>query len=308
MTAALTPPPKAQFFAANGTPLVGGKLYSYAAGTTTPLATYTSSEGISANTNPVILNSRGEADVWLDNVMYKLALYDAADVLIWTVDNVSSVNSGIFNGPVSGTTATFSRQLTAAGGAFSGEVSGATGVFSGNLAAGSITTPNGSGILALNASNLSSGTVPDARFPAVLPAVSGVNLTNLLTSSLIGAIPAAQIAGAVNASGSAPFYVARAWVTFDGTGSGPGSPLGSGNVASVTDNGVGDYTITFTTALPAATYAVLGSGATLGLSAFVVRCNSGGGPVTLKTTSEVRVYLSNQSSAVDNTYVSVVII
>jgi len=137
MTAALTPVPKIQFFADDGTPLVGGKLYSYAAGTTTPLATYTTYAGTVANTNPVILDSRGEADVWLDNALYKLALYDSDNALIWTVDNVSSVNSGIFTGPVSGTTGTFSGALTAASGTFSGAVSGTTGTFSGALTAAS---------------------------------------------------------------------------------------------------------------------------------------------------------------------------
>ena len=123
MTAVLTPAPKAQFLTNNGEPLVGGKLYSYAAGTTTPLATYTTYAGNVANTNPVILDSRGEANVWLTSgVLYKLALYDADNALIWTVDNVSSINDGLFSGPVSGTTATFSGALTAASGTFSGNV------------------------------------------------------------------------------------------------------------------------------------------------------------------------------------------
>ncbi len=123
MTAVLTPAPKAQFFTNNGEPLVGGKLYSYAAGTTTPLATYTTYAGNVANTNPVILDSRGEANVWLTSgVLYKLALYDADNALIWTVDNVSSRDDGIFTGPVAGTTATFSGALTAASGTFSGNV------------------------------------------------------------------------------------------------------------------------------------------------------------------------------------------
>lgn len=91
MTAALTPVPKIQFFADDGTPLVGGKLYSYAAGTTTPLATYTTYSGTVANTNPVILDSRGEANVWLGANVYKLALYDSVNALIWTVDNITPV-------------------------------------------------------------------------------------------------------------------------------------------------------------------------------------------------------------------------
>lgn len=81
-------PPKLQFFDANGAPLAGGKLYTYAAGTTTPQTTYTDFTGVSANTNPVILDSRGEASVWLDTPLYKMALYDSTNVLIWTVDNI----------------------------------------------------------------------------------------------------------------------------------------------------------------------------------------------------------------------------
>jgi hypothetical protein len=86
--ASISPTPKLQFFAANGTPLVGGKLYSYAAGTTTPQATYTDAGGGTANANPIILDSRGEASVWLGSLPYKLRLTTATDVDIWTVDNV----------------------------------------------------------------------------------------------------------------------------------------------------------------------------------------------------------------------------
>lgn len=86
--AALTPVPKIQFFDANGNPLAGGKLYSYDAGTTTPRPTYTNYGGATPNANPVILDSRGEANVWLDSSLYKLKLTSATDVEIWTVDNV----------------------------------------------------------------------------------------------------------------------------------------------------------------------------------------------------------------------------
>jgi len=88
-TTSISPTPKLQFFDANGDPLVGGKLYTYAAGTTTPLASYTDSTGVSANTNPIILDSRGEANVWLGAAIYKFALYTSVNVLIWTVDNIN---------------------------------------------------------------------------------------------------------------------------------------------------------------------------------------------------------------------------
>lgn len=90
MSASLSSVPKLQFFDANGNPLVGGKLYTYAAGTTTPLATYTDSSAGTPNTNPIILNSRGEANVWLANTTYKFVLKTSADVEIWTVDNISN--------------------------------------------------------------------------------------------------------------------------------------------------------------------------------------------------------------------------
>jgi len=88
--ASLSPLPKLQFFGTDGLPLVGGKLYTYAAGTTTPIATYTDHTEANLNTNPVILDSAGQAGVWLtDTVTYKYTLTDANDVPLFTVDYVS---------------------------------------------------------------------------------------------------------------------------------------------------------------------------------------------------------------------------
>jgi hypothetical protein len=91
MIATLSPSPKMQFFTAAGIPLVGGKLFTYASGTTVPLATYTSSAATTANANPVILDSRGEANVWFGPSRYTLLLKDSLDNLIWTADGVNSV-------------------------------------------------------------------------------------------------------------------------------------------------------------------------------------------------------------------------
>jgi len=93
--AALTPTAKMQFFKADGTPLVGGRLHTYIAGTTTDQATYTDSSGGTPNQNPVILDSRGEANIWLGGSTYKFMLADANDVEIWTVDNISAPTSGV---------------------------------------------------------------------------------------------------------------------------------------------------------------------------------------------------------------------
>jgi hypothetical protein len=90
MSASLSAVPKLQFFDNSGNPLVNGKLYTYAAGTTTPLATYTDSTASTPNTNPIILNSRGEANVWLASTSYKFVLKTSADVEIYTVDNITN--------------------------------------------------------------------------------------------------------------------------------------------------------------------------------------------------------------------------
>jgi hypothetical protein len=84
-----------QFFDINGEPLVGGKVYTYQAGTTTPQATYTDNTGATANPNPVILNARGEASIWLSGANFKFKLTDANDVEIWTVDYISAPISGV---------------------------------------------------------------------------------------------------------------------------------------------------------------------------------------------------------------------
>jgi len=91
----------AQFFTNNGVPLSGGKLYTYAAGTTTPAATYTSSSGGTAHANPIVLDSGGRVpsgEIWLtDGTSYKFLLKDSNDVLIATYDNIVGINSNFVN-------------------------------------------------------------------------------------------------------------------------------------------------------------------------------------------------------------------
>jgi hypothetical protein len=84
-----------QFFDNNGNPLTGGKLYTYSAGTTTPLAAYTTNSGAIAHTNPIILDSAGRVpsggEIWLTlGFGYKFVLTTSADVVIATYDNIPS--------------------------------------------------------------------------------------------------------------------------------------------------------------------------------------------------------------------------
>ena len=85
----LSPIAKQQFFDSNGNLATGYLLYTYLAGTTTATNTYTTQSG-SANANPIVLDARGEADIWLDpTITYKFVLKTAAGATVWTVDNLS---------------------------------------------------------------------------------------------------------------------------------------------------------------------------------------------------------------------------
>lgn len=88
--------PRFRALDANGAPLAGGLLYTYAAGTTTPQPTYTDSSGSIANSNPVVLDAAGYADVWLSSTLgnYKFVLQNASAVVQWTVDNFPPSGGG----------------------------------------------------------------------------------------------------------------------------------------------------------------------------------------------------------------------
>jgi len=90
----------AQFFDNNGVILSGGKLYTYAAGTTTPLVSYTTSAGNVARTNPIVLNSAGRigdgGEIWITAAQYKFVLTTSTDVLVATYDNVSGIGAASY--------------------------------------------------------------------------------------------------------------------------------------------------------------------------------------------------------------------
>jgi hypothetical protein len=83
-----------QFFSNDGLPLAAGKLQTFQAGSTTPLATFTDASGLIANTNPIILGTSGRPPetIWLsDGFFYKFVLSDANDVVIQTYDNLYGI-------------------------------------------------------------------------------------------------------------------------------------------------------------------------------------------------------------------------
>jgi multidrug efflux pump subunit AcrA (membrane-fusion protein) len=120
-------------------------------------------------------------------------------------------------------------------------------------------------------------------------------------TGLTGDIAAARITSALNAAGSAPIYAARAWVNFNGTGT--VAIRASGNVTSITDNGVGNYTVNFTTAMPDTNYSAV---ATFELGAGNVAVGYLD-QMTAQTTSARRVCFNSSSTAFDPITVNVAI-
>lgn len=111
----LAPYLKSRFVDANGAALYLGTVSTFQAGTTTPIVTYKDSTGIATNTNPIVLNPRGECDIFLlNNVAYKFQVNDALGNLIWTEDNI--VNSALltlYGGVDTGSTNAFILNFTA---------------------------------------------------------------------------------------------------------------------------------------------------------------------------------------------------
>lgn len=92
MSLSLLPEPIQSYEDASGRPLNGGMLFTYAAGTTTPKATYQDAAGAIPNTNPIVLNERGEATLY-GNGNYRFVLKNSFGATIWDRDNVNAAVS-----------------------------------------------------------------------------------------------------------------------------------------------------------------------------------------------------------------------
>lgn len=180
---------------------------------------------------------------------------------------------------------------------------GATEITDGSVGAAELATD------AVTTIKIVDGNITTAKLQDAAVTTAKISDANVTTAKIADAsITAAKLSG--GQTGSAPIYGARAWVTFDGTVS-PPTIAASGNVSSVVRNSTGDYTITFTTALPNANYAVSASALGTGTLGPLIIVDGNSAP----TTSAVRIQVidfgwpasSVSAAAANSSRVSVVV-
>lgn len=239
MAASLSATPKLQFFDANGNPLVGGKLYTYAAGTTTLLASYTDSTGTTPAANPITLDSRGECTLWLGTAAYKLKLTNSANVEIWVVDNVSGVTINLQNAQGILPIASGGTGESVAANAFNNLKQPATSTYSGvvelatsaEVIAGTDTTRavTPAGLASVVASTTLPGLVElatDAEAQTGTDTTRAITPANLLAANVVASTVTATTSGtSVTLTGTIPSTAKRVTVILDQVSTSGTSPV-----------------------------------------------------------------------------------
>lgn len=247
-----------QCFGLDGKPLAGGKVYSYAAGTTTNKATYTTMAGTVANPNPITLDQNGKAKIFLGDGAYRLRIFDKNGAMIDDIDQISryvtqsefasfqqTVNDGV-------TQLTEVREqidvyVNASIGDQKGYANGITPLDA-NVKVDPIYLPTLPNTAIPKATETALGVVELATQTEVN---TGTDDERAITSKKL----LAGVKNHLNATGSAPTYACRTWVNFNGTST--PSIRGSGNVSSIADNGIGDYTVNLTIPLQDQNYSIV---------------------------------------------------
>ena len=184
--ATISPTPKLQFLDANGNPLSYGLLYTYFAGTTVPKTTYTTAAQTTANTNPIVLDSRGEANVWLlAGEAYKFTLQNSSGVLQYTVDQITAAGTmstqNASSVAITGGTITNVTINGPIAGNVIGDVTGnVTGNLTGNVIGGSVvaTSYNGGQLAGMRNKIINGSMVVNQRGSGALTTSLGTNTKN----------------------------------------------------------------------------------------------------------------------------------
>lgn len=202
-----------QLFTTGGLPLSGGLINTYLAGSSTPAATYTTSGGTIAGTNPIVLGPDGRppTEIWLTTGQaYKFILTDSLSNLLGTFDNIIGILSPTSGGPLSGIT-----DLTTTG----NTILGSTGANTLNVASGAIVKDAagdvyfGGGKIGQNATQ--QHTIPAVASDTFALLAAAQTLTNKTINGAVGLGQSQmKIKGTTTARTSAPGQVADPDLTF----------------------------------------------------------------------------------------------
>ncbi len=240
----------AQFVDDNGKPLTGGQVWTYESGTTTPKATYVDPEGGAKNTNPIILDEAGRANIYLDDGAYRVRVLSADGVLIADTDKLSryvtSTELDEFIQQVQDGLDELNQVKESLNTIVEQEIQSQKGV-----AGGLVPLDENDKIDPLYLNSSDALDVDDSKTLATSKAVKILQDKKLEKKDL--------------ATGDAPIFAARARGSFKGT---DGTKVGDGgNFKSVTRLGLGSYEIELTTALPDTDYQVIPKASNSGGSA-----------------------------------------
>ena len=279
----------------DGKPLAGGKVYTYEAGTTTPKSTYTTMAGDVPNLNPVILDQNGKAKIFFGDGAYRMRILDSNDALIDDIDQISRyVTQSEF--------ATF-QQTVQDGVNQLAQIQDQVDVF----VETAITTQKGyaGGIAPLDPNvkidpiYLQKSDATNLDDTNTLATSKGLKATYDLASTKLNSSDfLSTLKTNLDALGSAPMYACRAWVKFNAT-SGTPTIGASGNVSSITDNGIGNYTVNCNLAMYDLNFAA---------SALVLRSSNGFVYETARTTSSISLATKQDDASSFDCEMSVILV
>ena len=186
-----------------------------------------------------------------------------------------------------------------------GVLTNCTGTAAGLTAGGVTTNANLTGAVTSVGNAASLGSFTSLQLAAALTNETGSGSAVFGTSPTL-TTPTIDSAQVPTISGTAPLYMCRAWVNFNGTGT--VAIRASGNVSSITDNGTGDYTVNFTTAMADADYTVNGTSNNGSvIIGFGPAATAAGSLPQLKSTTQIRLSSCTSAAYVDTTTLSLVI-
>lgn len=229
-----------QFIDDCGRPLAGGEVYTYEAKTTTPKPTYADVEGLAVNTNPIILDESGRANIHLDVGAYRIRVFNKKGALIADTPEISRY--------VTGTELDEFLQNVEDG------VNELNQVKETLETVAETVVSNQKGVAGGLAPLDDETSLVDPIYLPIEDSLESNDAKKILSAKMGKKLNDEKLDKSDLAEGEAPIFAARAWVNFNGD---TGEIRKSGNIATVVRNGPGSYSVAFTKPMPHADYVVV---------------------------------------------------